>query len=519
MSSHNDAASSHAAAASASSNAAAGLEGLAQLSLQQHSQQGEASLVLRSLYPSTQHTSVSGFQADAPLYRSVHMAESCSLSPAPIDLHAAGLDSFADKPYFQYADGRAADMKSLQPPHAAMQGMKFIPQQQLQFSKATGSMELPPQEDALKPQAATPVPAPAPAVAAAASAAASESSDVPPPCPSYLEPQSHFFCTVPPPSKPMLLYDTVQQTLQSLHESGVGTVNGSSICTLDCQPAPARFKIVCTAYCPSGIAVPFVVRIYTADAKQNKYCVEFQRRQGDVVRFFQLFRTARARIQSTHPLTTPVEPRTANPNALGLDQPEKTVARPKQMPMRSWSAPTLPSGSSSFCKEHFCGTVRSLLQMCSSPCLDIKLQGVLALAELSCSESFESEVLVAEGCCTTFLQCLPDEHEDLHRASLTALANLCETQRSLCAQLVADERHLDCLLKLARSDTAQVVRQCARIWSSCAAALGRGLLDKLPSRHRPSFCDVVQQLRKHGCKEVKQHAQIIQEKANIQEAH
>jgi hypothetical protein len=217
------------------------------------------------------------------------------------------------------------------------------------------------------------------------------------------------------------------------------------------------------------------------------------------------------------------EPHSAHAGALGPDAAADSSKplRVKQLAIRSWSAPTLPAGPS-FCKEHICSTIRSLLAMTASPCIDIKLQGVLALAELSCSPSFASavssgssddfslhEVLVSEGCCATFLSCLPDSHVDLHRASLTALANLCETQTDLCRQLVADDRHLSALMKLAHSDTYQVVRQCARIWSSCASSMGHQLLDRLPSVHRPAFCDVVKQLLQHRCKEVKEHAQRL----------
>jgi hypothetical protein len=56
-----------------------------------------------------------------------------------------------------------------------------------------------------------------------------------------------------------------------------------------------------------------------------------------------------------------------------------------------------------------CDTVRSLLAMSASPCLDIKLQGVMALADLSCTPAFEDaikncdfnvhDVLAKEGCC------------------------------------------------------------------------------------------------------------------------
>jgi hypothetical protein len=194
--------------------------------------------------------------------------------------------------------------------------------------------------------------------------------------------------------------------------------------------------------------------------------------------------------------------------------------------LRSWSAPALPAESSnggdrSFSKDHMCETVRSLLQMCASPCIDIKLNGVLALAELSCSPAFNAstlqskcgfnlhETLVAEGCFQLFLDCLPIAQLDIHRASLTALANLSETQSHLCSQVLADERSMRCIYDLAASSTNQVVRECARLISNCATKLGSDLLHTLPQAHKPKFQECVQKLMQHQDAHCRKHAEDI----------
>ena len=166
--------------------------------------------------------------------------------------------------------------------------------------------------------------------------------------------------------------------------------------------------------------------------------------------FYELFRTARTRIQAAHPLledesdSVPTLHTAGSVDTLNFGSLDVNLPHPL---LRSWSAPSLPAESASssggggdraFSKDHLCDTVRSLLQMCASPCIDIKLNGVLALAELSCSPSSDAslsacrfnlhETLVAEGCCQLFLDCLPIAQLDIHRASLTALANLSETQ-------------------------------------------------------------------------------------------
>lgn len=342
----------------------------------------------------------------------------------------------------------------------------------------------------------------------------------PPQAPAWLEPNSHFFCSCPPPTTPSTLYDTVHATLQSLHEGN----SASAICTLDCTPTPTRYKLSCTAYQRhSGAATPFIVRIFAADVDSHKYCVEFQRRQGDVVHFYELFRTARTRIQAAHPCDDAEQAPVAEADsALSMQSLDAALAIP-QLQLRSWAAPSLPveeTGTGSFAKEHICETVRSLLQMCASPCIDIKLQGTLALAELTCSPSFDDamknsqfnlhETLIAEGCFQLFLDCLPIEEEGLHRASLMALANLMETQSHLCAQVVRDEKSLARLYALTSSNANQVVRECARILSACATKLGPELLSTLPATHKPQFHQTIQRLSAHTDAHCRQHANTIQ---------
>jgi hypothetical protein len=161
----------------------------------------------------------------------------------------------------------------------------------------------------------------------------------------------------------------------------------------------------------------------------------------------------------------------------------------------------------------------SLCQMCSSPCSDIKLQGVLALADLSCSPSFDDaiqhchfnlhEVLVAEGCCDLFLECLPLEHTDLRRASVTALANLSATQERLCSEIVGKEKNLECLYRLCQSSSHQVARESARFFANCARSLGQRMLESMPRSHQPTFQQVVTQLMSHSDAHCRKHASDI----------
>jgi len=280
------------------------LAGLAPPSLRHEPGGVESEQVLRSLYPDAslfggngqQHTTASGFHADAPVYRSVHMEVSSSLSPpAPFELQADSHSGFAKPAYMNFGGETASN--------PSPSSLKFVPQQQLSFSKNT--MELPPPQDGsnLKSEPLNRAQSQQPQQQQQAQPQQQyrtqpllqqkqQSSSEPPNCPTWLEPQSHFYCTCAHPSS---LYETVQSALQSLHESGscagayVSSGGGGLICTLDCDPIPARFKIACSANTTAGATTPFIVRIYTADAASHKYCVEFQRRQGDVVHFFRLY--------------------------------------------------------------------------------------------------------------------------------------------------------------------------------------------------------------------------------------
>lgn len=112
------------------------------------------------------------------------------------------------------------------------------------------------------------------------------------------------------------------------------------------------------------------------------------------------------------------------------------------------------------------------------------------------------------------MDCISLDHLDLHRASLTALANVAASQKELCSRVVSDERCIGRLVKLARdSETSQVVRECARLFANLASSLGTKLMEKLPYNQKITFKEVVQKLMKHHCQCIRQHACETNEKA------
>ena len=465
-----------------------------------HQMQSDAQ-VMRALYPSVSSSAHAAFAPEPTVYRSVTMADNTGLGHSPFDPLS----------HFDRSGGSGGYAKEL---GLNPKMHSFQVTQQAEYKPTLKHLQMP----TLKAHV------PAPQVAVAAASPIPSDPQIPPPqAPVWLEPNSHFFCTCDHPHTPATLFDTVQRTLLQLHEN-TSNPNSNSICTLDCTPVPARYKLSCTAYANrSGGCTPFVVRIFTADAASNKYCVEFQRRQGDCTHFFDIFRVARAAVQTAHPLKedgmkVPPMQHAASLDSLNLGSLDITLPRPM---LRSWSAPPLPKEhgyGATFTKEQICETVRSLLLMCASNCIDIKMNGVLALAELCCSPSFDDaiqhcsfnlhETLVAEGCFQLFLDCLPIEQIDIHRASLTALANLSETQSHVCNQVLSDDKSLRAVLSLAASQTNQVVRECARLMANCAKQVTKqvssNLLHKIPY-------ELVEKLMQHSDAHCRKHAADIKQ--------
>lgn len=340
-----------------------------------------SSSVLRSLYPgaasavgsSSSSSNHAAFALEPTIYRSVALMAEPAQAFDPLhsyDQHNA---------YGAYNGGGDLSMPKLMQQADFRPTLKHSPQPFFaEVNKKTttqNNLEVP-----------TAIPAPAAVAETATVIAPVPSSATPPQVPEWLEPNSHFFCSCAPPTTPTLLYDTVHTTLQSLHESPSPSPEepqpqSDALFALDCTLAPARFKIECFAYqLRCGDCTPFVVRVFTVDAAKHKYCVEFQRRKGDVAAFWTLFRLARSRIQAAHPcsdaanVAAPELPTNNTPLNLRTLDVDAGLAPPSCL--RSWSAPPLPveAGGPSFSRTQICETVRSLLQMVASPCVDIKLQ-------------------------------------------------------------------------------------------------------------------------------------------------
>jgi len=250
---------------------------------------------------------------------------------------------------------------------------------------------------------------------------------VPPPVPDYIEPFYHFYCKLPSS-------ELFQNVTASLKRNGV-----------DVQPKPEKFRMKCTSY-PGGSIVDFVVRIYRNNDK-NECLVECQRRKGDVLPFANIFKT----------LKQQVDPKTRD------------------------SAVVVPaSRDEEMNGEHSQETAQCLLLMASSHFVDVKSKAVEALAHMSCQDRSVQDILIKQGSLDLLLDgCSKfEKSEDVHRPSLTALANLSEGRVDVCRQIA--EKSLRCLSEkytCPKENCPQVVRECARVLSN----IGQNLKEQLRS--------------------------------------
>lgn len=240
---------------------------------------------------------------------------------------------------------------------------------------------------------------------------------VAPALPEYLEPCYHFACKIQ-------ATDLFQSVLSSMKRSGV-----------DVEPKPEKFRMRCKSY-PNGSLLCFVIRIYR-DAKKSESIVECQRRTGCVMRFSDLYKALKKQV---------------DPNS--RDSTSAAAPTRRETEMNSENAQE---------------TTQCLLLMASSHFVDVKSKAVEALASLSSQDRSVQDLLIKSGSVNLLLDgCAKfDKVEDVHRPSLTALANLSDGRADVCRTIA--EKSLRCLSEKYTSPTEncpQVVRECARVLSN-----------------------------------------------------
>jgi len=237
---------------------------------------------------------------------------------------------------------------------------------------------------------------------------------VPPSLPEYIDPCYHFACKTQ-------ATDLFQSVLSCVKRTGV-----------DVEPKPEKFRMRCKSY-SGGSLLCFVIRIYR-DVKKSESVVECQRRTGCVLRFSDLYKSLKKQV---------------DPNSRDASAATPTVRRETEINI-----------------ENARETTQCLLLMASSHFVDVKSKAVEALASLSSQDRNMQDMLIKNGSVNLLLDgCAKfDKVEDVHRPSLTALANLSDGRADVC-RIIAD-KSLRCLSEKYTCPTEncpQVVRECARV--------------------------------------------------------
>jgi hypothetical protein len=251
----------------------------------------------------------------------------------------------------------------------------------------------------------------------------------------YLEPNTHFYVAAEP-----------QDILQFL----IGVLQEKSV---DWCLCPNQYKLKCEAYHHS-IRIEFIARIFHTPcplAMPNdppRYAVEFQRRFGDGMFYFQLF-------QEIHDAFSPIE---AN-------------ACPKRRQMRL-EAPGLLECPELNIPELKCSRqttmtdLQALLQMSSCECVDVKVMAIAALADMSANPEFRL-LMIENGCAELFINSLNCKYGDVNRCAMTGLSNLisCGKNTPLCDKMLQELSTIQAMEKHAGSKCQKTVRETARAMS------------------------------------------------------
>jgi hypothetical protein len=282
---------------------------------------------------------------------------------------------------------------------------------------------------------------------------------VEPPSPpgGYLEPSYHFFSA----ANPTALVQSILALLATLQ--------------VDCTPKHEQFRIKCSAY-RSCARLSFYVHVFVSESVQTakRYAVEFQRRSGDALHFSEIYRAAKRSLAEQH-----------------------LIEKVKASTIRA-DTPSAPPLDSVVTVDQMKQTVKSLLLMIQSKCVDLKAQGIVTLADLTAADPKVQKMMIETGVLDALVEELSCQSTDVHRCAITGIANLAHERDAVCAKL-AECGAVKVLLGLAKSDTPQVVRETARLLANIGTTLGTKVVDT-------EFKSTLKQIR--GCRDARARQHI-----------
>jgi len=178
----------------------------------------------------------------------------------------------------------------------------------------------------------------------------------------YLEPFYHLISR----QKASSLFDLISQALLSLRKQISYSIEMDMI--------PRKYKIKCCAYPLGEPKVPFTCRIFLMDPDEQgkRYALEFQRRSGCVIQFSDLWSKCKRFFLDS-----------------GLFTKDNNEL-PSQSPIIAKLDVQVSDGQ-------IRDTLKSLLQMATSKCCDVKSQALAVLSKMSTEE--QSKPLMIEESC------------------------------------------------------------------------------------------------------------------------
>jgi len=253
-----------------------------------------------------------------------------------------------------------------------------------------------------------------------------------------LEPFYHLISRHKAPS----LFELISQALLSLRKQ---------ICySIEMDMIPRKYKIKCCAYPLGESKVPFTCRIFLMDHDEQgkRYALEFQRRSGCVIQFSDLWSKCKRFFLDS-----------------GLFTKDNNEL-PSQSPIIAKLDVQVSDGQ-------IRDTLKSLLQMATSKCCDVKSQALAVLSKMSTEEQ-SKPLMIEESCIEALMAAVFCSDENCYRCAVSALANLAR-ERAVC-QKVADKNGVERLCLLLVSRTKLVAQESLRLLTLLTESLGSDIL-------------------------------------------
>lgn len=266
----------------------------------------------------------------------------------------------------------------------------------------------------------------------------------------YLEPHYHFFTTIPPSQ----MFGFLKQAVQLVSQKANHGEKGYNI--IDTNIQENQFKIKCIDYAHGSGKTVFNIRIFSLE-NDPRYAVEFQRRQGCSLGFCNAYRHCLSELSTL--------------GALNIsDVPLKRAEVPA-------GPPTVDDVGLQYAPE----TIKSLLQMLSSECVDIQLEAVKCIVDLATDPKMAAS-LCESGVVEALVKASSSSHCDVHRCAVSGLAHL----SAKCATSAKKASDLGGVIAAAQLSTCrergtpQIQRESMKFIENVVAHVGVGVYAKNP---------------------------------------